>query len=74
MLHDKRPSGSPKPRTYRRIARIHCLAFCKLRQPVRSHICTMKRRLLGYLRRNLQHLEQLIKDQSGEPPPVVRFL
>ena len=74
MLHDKHLSGSPKPRTYRRIARIHWLAFRKLRQPVRSHICTMKRRLLGYLRHKLQHLDQLIKDQSGEPTPVVRFL
>ena len=67
VLHAKRPPGSPKPRTYRRIARIHWLAFCKLRQPGRSHIRAMKRRLLGYLRRNLQHLDQLI-DEVGLHP------
>jgi transposase, IS5 family len=53
-----------KPRTYRKIARKRWLGFSKRRQHTRSQIRKINRSLLGYLGRNLKHLDKLI-DQVG---------
>ena len=64
VLHQQRPAGSRKPRTYRKKAHRHWLSFSKLRRPSHSKIRAIKRKLLGYLTRNIKHLDQLI-DEVG---------
>ena len=64
VLHQQRPAGSRKPRTYRKKAHRHWLSFSKLRRPSHSKIRAIKRKLLCYLTRNIKHLFQLI-DEVG---------
>ena len=64
VLHTQCPKGSIKPRTYRKIARKKWLSFSKKRQHTQTQIRKINRSLLGYLGRNLKHLDKLI-DQVG---------
>jgi len=49
-----------KPRTYRRIARTEYLNFSKNRRKSKKTIRKFIRKQLGYLRRNLSHIEKLL--------------
>lgn len=52
---------SPKPRTYRRLARKDYLAVAKKRRPSGKQKRNAIKKQLQYLRRNLAHIEQLIE-------------
>jgi IS5 family transposase len=57
-LHKAMPKGTQKPRTYRQIAR---QAFLKVSKSRKVHQKTLRkaiRKQLGYLRRNLKHIEK----------------
>ena len=64
LLHTQCPKESIKPRTFRKIARKKWLSFSKKRQHTQTQIRKINRALIGYLIRNLKHLEKLI-DQAG---------
>ena len=49
-----------KPRTYRKIARTEYLNFSKNRKKSKKKIRKFIRKQLGYLKRNLSHIEQLL--------------
>lgn len=51
---------STKPRTYRRVARKEYLAFSKKRKKKKSVVRKFIRKQLGYLNRNLAHIETLL--------------
>jgi transposase, IS5 family len=67
VLYAQCNKAKAKPRTYRKIARKKWLGFSKKRQHTRSQIRKINRSLLGYLGRNLKHLDKLI-DQVGLQP------
>jgi IS5 family transposase len=58
-LHADRPKGATKPRTYRQRARKDFLTVIKKRRASTNKIRKAIRKQLGYLRRNLRHIEQL---------------
>jgi transposase, IS5 family len=60
VLYAQSTKAKAKPRTYRKIARKKWLSFSKKRQQTRSQIRKINRSLLGYLGRNLKHLDKLI--------------
>lgn len=62
----KRPEGVQKPRTYRRVARKDYLRLARNRKPGKAVIRKAVRKQLGYLRRDLKHLEQLGTESLGE--------
>jgi len=64
VLYTQSPKAKAKPRTYHKITRKKWLSFSKKRQHTRSQIRKINRSLLGYLGRNLKHLDKLI-DQVG---------
>jgi hypothetical protein len=64
VLHAQCPKAKIKPRTYRKVARKKWLIFSKKRQHTHAQIRKINRSLLGYLGRNLKHLDKLI-DQAG---------
>ena len=77
VLHDKRPSGSPKPRTYRRIARILPLAGFLQVTSARPFPHLYYEAPAAWLSAAQSPTPgpAYQPDQSGEqPPPVVRFL
>lgn len=53
--------GEPKPRTYRERARKDYLAIAKNRKPLAKKIRKAIRKQLGYLRRNLDSIDQLLQ-------------
>ncbi|WP_425277202.1 IS5 family transposase [Salinispira pacifica] len=59
VLHAKRPKGATKPRTYRQKARKDFLAVIKKRRASKNKMRKAIRKQLGYIRRNLRHIEQL---------------
>ena len=66
-------SGGVKPRTYREVARKKYLAFTHQRKARRKKIRKAIRQQLGYLSRDLKHINRLLDDQvtvfpcSGSP-------
>lgn len=50
-----------KPRTYRKKARLKWLAFSKSRRPSKKKIKAQKKADLGFLRRNLRYIEQMME-------------
>lgn len=58
-LHESRNEGEKKPRTYRRKARKEYLALSKQRKPGYEKIQACIKGQLGYVRRNLKHVENL---------------
>ncbi len=63
-LHDP-ASGEKKPRTYRKIARKEYIAITKRKnKPAKMIRKTMKKQA-GYLKRNLNHVKQLLKSGKG---------
>jgi hypothetical protein len=59
-LLDKQSTYQKKPRTYRRIARTEYLNFSKNRRKSKKVIRKFIRKQLGYLKRNLTHIEKLL--------------
>lgn len=60
-LYDHNPDlWDVKPRTYRRKARSKWLAFSKSRKPSRKKIKNQKKADLSYLKRNLNHIDQMM--------------
>ena len=64
LLYTQCTQAKIKPRTYRKIARKKWLSFSKKRRHTHAQIRKINRTLLGYLGRNLKHLDKLI-DQVG---------
>ena len=64
VLYAQSSKAKAKPRTYRKIARKKWLSFSKKRRHTHAQIRKINRALLGYLGRNLKHLDKLI-DQVG---------
>ena len=60
-LHEPHIGSQPRPRTYREKSRKVFKAFSKLRNPSRKQIRTVIRKQLGYLKRNLRHIEAMLK-------------
>lgn len=64
ILHQARGKGYKKPRSYRQRARKQFLSVAKDKRMSRQKIRRCLRQQLGYLRRNLRHIDQLAK-QAG---------
>ncbi len=65
-LHEEMPKGTRKPRTYREKARKDYLKVSKSRRVKNSTLRKALRKQLGYLRRNLGHIEKQNKEVSLE--------
>src|SRR5690625_676699 len=63
-LHQPRIGKRKTPRTYRRRARKQYLAISKQRRPNKHTIRRAIRQQLGYVRRNLAHIETLVKQSD----------
>ncbi len=63
-LHKERPKGSKKPRTYRQKARKEYLAVAKKKGKSFKMIRKAIRKQLGYVRRNLAHIQTLSQTVS----------
>jgi len=59
-LHEPHIGNRPRPRTYREKSRKVFTTFSKQRNPSRKLIRTVIRKQLGYLRRNLRHIESML--------------
>lgn len=59
LLYEQSPSWK-KPRTYRRVARKEYLSFSKQRKKKRSVVRKFIRKQLGYLNRNLDHIQTFL--------------
>lgn len=68
LYNQTRNLCSTKPRTYRREARKKWLQFSKTRKPNKKKIRKQLRAQLGYLRRNLKHIDKMLSLilKSGE--------
>jgi len=64
ILHEARGRGYKKPRTYRQRARRQFLSIAKDKRMSRKKIRKCLRRQLGYLRRNLNSIDQLGEHQG----------
>jgi len=64
VLHSERDPGSTKPRTYRKKARKAFLTLQKSRQPGSRRLRKAMRKQLGYVRRDLGHVDALL-DEVG---------
>ncbi|MCK5843632.1 MAG: IS5 family transposase, partial [Victivallales bacterium] len=58
-------SGVRKPRTYRKKARKKFLAVSKKRRPGRTKIRKAVKSQLGYVKRNLSHIEKLLAEKTS---------
>lgn len=67
ILHEPRVGKVPRPRTYRVKARHQFVAFVKHKNASRSKIRKVNRQQLGYLRRNLQAIDDLLEDPQALP-------
>lgn len=59
-----------KPRTYRRKARKKWLAFSKTRKPSKQKIRKQKKAELGYMRRNLSHIDEMMSLLTSQGVPI----
>jgi len=64
-LHKPHVGQRPRPRTYREKSRKVFKAFVKRRNPTVKQIRTVKRSLLGYLKRNLRFIGEML-ESGGE--------
>jgi len=60
-LHKPYVGERPRPRTYRKKSGKAYKSFIKLRNPSKKQIRAIKRNQLGYLKRNLQFIENLVE-------------
>lgn len=66
VLHAEREPGSTKPRTYRKKARKAFLNLQKTRQPGSRKLRKAMRKQLGYVRRDLGHVDALLDEVGFE--------
>ena len=66
ILHAQEKGKKKKPRTYRNKARKQYLTFSKSRKPRKKTIRTAIRQQLGYVKRNLKHIEKLTEEVGLE--------
>ena len=66
-LHTPLVGKAPRPRTYRVKARRRFVAFTKHKKPGRKKIRRAQRDQLGFLRRNLQRIDQLLENPEALP-------
>ncbi len=66
-LHVPLVGKEPRPRTYRIKARRRFVAFTKKKKPGRKKIRRAQNQQLGYLRRNLQHIDRLLEHPKAMP-------
>ena len=59
VLHEPLRGKVDKPRTYRQVARNDYLQIAKMRKPRKKQLRRALRKQLGYLGRNLKHIEKL---------------
>ena len=60
LLYKQCPDSVKKPRDYRRIARTEYLVFSKKRRKTRKEIRKFIRKQLGYVKRNIAYIEDLL--------------
>ena len=65
ILHANRLTDGQKPRTYREEARKQYNGFSKSRKKTAKMIRTTIRKQLGYLRRNLSHIDAIVSRHPG---------
>jgi len=65
VLHGPRVGKSRRPRTYRKTAAREFNAFIRKKKPSRNVIRKAVRKQLGYLRRNLDHIEKLLQNPAA---------
>ena len=65
QLHEPHIGQQPRPRTYREKSRKVYKAFVKKRNPTKKEIRALIRSQLGYLRRNLRFIEEML-EEGGE--------
>jgi len=65
VLHGPLVGKSPRPRTYRKRAARDFKAFILRKKPRRNVIRKAIRKQLGYLRRNLNHIEKLLQNHDA---------
>ena len=63
--HEAGAAGGKKPRTYRNLARRDWLRFVRDRKATRKKIRKAIRQQLGYVRRDLGHLEAILAERPG---------
>ena len=61
-LHAERAPGAKKPRTYRKEARREYLMIQKKKQPGWKRVRKAMRKQLGYVRRDLNHVDKLLNE------------
>lgn len=66
-LHEPLVGKQPRPRTYRIKARRAFVAFAKRKKPNRRTIRKATKQQLGYLRRNLKHIDRLLDNPRALP-------
>ena len=66
ILHAPFKGIIPKPRTYRRVAQKEYLKITKLKRPGRKKIRKAIRKQLGYVKRDLEYIEQLIGQHGAQ--------
>jgi len=64
-LHIPLVGKQPRPRTYRIKGRRKFVAFAKKKKPSRQKIRQAKKQQLGFLRRNLQHIDRLLDNPQA---------
>jgi len=69
VLWEPKP-GWIKPRTYREVARKYYLAFSRKRKPKKKTIRKARLKQLGYVRRDLKHIDTLLDGYSGKVFPL----
>lgn len=68
VLFDKNLHGDARPRTYRRIARKKYLNVARKKKASRKLIRKGIRNQLGYVKRNLAHIDHLLEAYGGRVP------
>ena len=66
-LHTPLVGKEPRPRTYRVKGRRRFIAFTKKKRPGRQALRRAKKQQLSFLRRNLQAIDQLLKNPKALP-------
>lgn len=66
VLHEPFVGRLTKPRTYRKKARKEYLSITKLKKTPKAKLRATLRKQLGYLKRNLNHIENYIKEHGAD--------
>ncbi len=74
VLHEKRTDKSAKPRTYRKKARKDYLKIAKSRRPSASKRRKGIRQQLGYIKRDLMHIDALLQTSALTNLPKKQYI